>query len=78
MINGLAGVIVWTENFDGMVEFYCKNLGFTPHSIRSNFVSFKWDGVRLGIGKHSEVRGSTIEPNRIMINFGVSDKKIYM
>ena len=73
MIEGVAGVIIWTEEFDPQVAFYRDTLGLEPHSVRPDFVSFKWGDVRLGIGKHSEVRGKTEEPYRIMVNLGVDN-----
>ena len=73
MIEGLAGVVVWTDDLDRLLEFYRDTLGLTPHSVRPHFVSFKWGGVRLGIGKHAEVSGKTAEPYRIMVNLGVDD-----
>ena len=59
MIRGLAGVIIWTDDLDRMVDFYRDTLGLTPHSERPHFVSFKWGSVRLGIGSHSGVQGSS-------------------
>ncbi len=72
-IDGVIGVIIWTDNLDGMVEFYRDTLGLTPHSIRLNFVAFKWGEMRLSIGTHEEVSGQTSEPYRIMVNLGVDE-----
>ena len=73
MIEGVVGVIIWTEDLDRLVAFYRDTLGLTPHSVRPDFVSFKWGDMRLGIGKHSEVKGRSREPLRIMVNLGVDD-----
>ena len=73
MIQRLAGVIVWTDDLERLFEFYRDTLGLTPQQVKPNFVSFRWGGVRLGIGKHSKVKGKTAEPFRIMINLGVDD-----
>ena len=73
MIQGVLGVIIWTERPHAMFVFYRDILGLDPHSIRPEFVSFKWGDVKLGIGKHSKVNGKTKEPYRIMINLGVDD-----
>lgn len=73
MIKNLSGVIIWTDNLDNLASFYRYTLGLQPHSARPNFVSFKWDNMRLSIGFHSNVRGHTTEPNRIMVNLGVND-----
>jgi predicted enzyme related to lactoylglutathione lyase len=73
MIEGIAGVIIWTDNLDRMVPFYRDTMGLTVHSVQPNFVAFTFNGVRLSVGLHSEVSGATREPYRIMINLGVSD-----
>ena len=73
MIRGLAGVILWTDDLDGMVDFYRDTLGLTPHSERPAFVSFKWGNVRLGIGSHSNVKGASGDPYRVMVNLDVED-----
>src|SRR5689334_2134499 len=73
MIEGLAGVIIWTERLEPMVAFYRDTLGLTPRSVRPHFVQFEWGGVRLSIGLHSEVKGAARDPHRIMINLNVDD-----
>ena len=73
MIRGLAGVIIWTDDLGRMVDFYRDTLGMTPHSERPHFVSFKWGDVRLGIGSHSGVKGSSSDPYRVMVNLDVED-----
>jgi predicted enzyme related to lactoylglutathione lyase len=73
MIGSVNGVIIWTENLDRLIEFYTEKMGLNPHSIRPNFVNFEWDSMRFSIGSHAEVKGQTVEPYRIMINFDVAD-----
>ena len=73
MIDGVAGVIVWTDDLKTMLAFYRDTLGLTPNSVRPHFVSFKWGGVRLGLGTHAMVAGRTKDPFRIMVNLGVED-----
>ena len=73
MIDGVVGVIIWTDDLDRMVEFYRDTLGLAPHSVRPDFVAFKWGEMRLSIGAHDEVSGKTSEPYRIMVNLGVDD-----
>ena len=79
MIENLSGVIVWTENLDRLSYFYQETMGLTPHSIRDDFIAFKWDmgpySVRFSLGKHSSVSGEAIDPYRIMMNFNVQDIK---
>ena len=73
MIEAVVGVIIWTDNLDRLLGFYRDILGLKPHSVSPDFVAFKWGDMRLSIGKHSEVKGHTTEPNRIMVNLGVDD-----
>ncbi len=73
MIEGVVGVIIWTEDLETLVEFYRDTLGLTPHSVRPDFVAFRWGSMRLSIGKHSRVQGRTDEPYRVMVNLGVSN-----
>ena len=73
MIDGVVGVIIWTDTLSGMLSFYQDTLGLTPHSVREHFISFKWGDMRLGIGTHSHVHGKTSEPFRTMVNLGVDD-----
>ena len=73
MIDGVVGVIIWTDNLDRLLAFYRDTLGLEPHSVRPDFVSFKWGDMRLGIGRHSHVQGQTSEPYRVMVNLGVDD-----
>ena len=73
MIEGVAGVVIWTDSLDRLVAFYRDTLGLAPHSARPGFVAFKWGDVRLSLGTHSDVRGPTKDPFRIMVNLGVED-----
>ena len=73
MINGVVGVIIWTEDLERLLTFYQRLLSCEPYSIRPDFVWFKWGSMRFGIGKHSEVVGKAIDPVRIFINLGVDE-----
>jgi lactoylglutathione lyase len=73
MIDGVAGVIIWTEDLERLCTFYRDTLGLTPHSIRPHFIAFRWGDVRLSLGRHAHVRGPAQDPYRIMINLGVGD-----
>ena len=73
MIEGVVGVVIWTDDLDRLLSFYRDTLGLTPHSVRPNFVAFKWGDMRFSIGHHSDVNGRTAEPDRVMINLGVRD-----
>ena len=73
LVENLAGVIIWTEDLEGLSAFYRETLGLEPHSVRPNFVAFRFGDMRLSLGKHDQVAGPTREPYRIMVNLGVTD-----
>lgn len=73
MIEGVVGVIIWTNRLEAMSEFYRNTLGLEPHSVRPDFVAFLWGGMRLSIGAHDHVQGLSKDPYRIMINLSVAD-----
>ena len=77
MIENLSGIIVWTDNLERLKQFYEQALGLTPHSIREDFIAYKWNSkkeeIRFSIGLHSRVNGQSKDPFRTMINFNVTD-----
>ncbi len=73
MIEGVIGVIIWTEDLERLLGFYRDTLGLLPHSTRPGFVAFRWGDMRLSIGTHSQVKGRSTEPDRVMVNLGVVD-----
>lgn len=73
MIDGIVGVIIWTEHMESMTAFYRDTLRLPVHVIRPDFVAFRWGDMRFNIGEHSEVSGKNAEPQRIMVNFGTSE-----
>ena len=79
MIRNLSGVIIWTDNLEQLASFYQEVLGLEPHSVRENFIAFRWkiDGreIRFNIGKHSSVRGKNADRFRFMTNFDVDNIK---
>lgn len=75
MIDGISGVIIWTDRLDELIVFYRDKLELPVHSIRPYFVAFDCGDLRFSIGLHDDVSGQTKEPNRIMINLGVQDIK---
>jgi catechol 2,3-dioxygenase-like lactoylglutathione lyase family enzyme len=73
MIDGLAGVIVWTDRLAEMSAFYRDVLGLRVHSARPHFVAFQVGPDRLSVGTHSEVHGPAKEPVRVTVNLSVTD-----
>ena len=74
-IDGLAGVLVWTEaaRFPAMLAFYRDTLGLEPRSVRDDFVNFAWGDLRLTVTVHSRVSGAARDPLRLMLNLAVDD-----
>ncbi len=71
MIGDLIGAIIWTEDLARLLQFYRDTLGQKTSMESDAFVMFG-DG-RFAIGKHSEVKGASRDPNRIMLNFETTD-----
>ena len=75
MIESIAGITIWSENSKSLSEFYKNVLELPIHSVRPDFVSFKFGPIRLNIGSHSKVRSRAPDPFRIMLNLSGNDIK---
>ena len=79
MIRNLSGVIIWTDNLEELAHFYQEVLDLEPHSVRENFIAFRWkindQEIRFNIGKHSSVRGKNTDRFRFITNFDVDNIK---
>lgn len=73
MINGIAGVIIWTANLPRLRSFYTGVLGLKPFSSHDYSVSFVWGDLRLRIARHSSIKGKNADPLRVMVNLDVDD-----
>ncbi len=77
--TGIAGVIIWTSvsKFESMRHFYEHKLNLRPLHSRDDFINFTWGSspsvIRLTVTVHSEITGSNKDPNRVMVNFYVTD-----
>ena len=67
------GVVVSTDRFDAMRDFYLHTLGLTPRADRFEHVDFEWGPMRLLIVTHSGVSGPARDPLRVMLNLDVDD-----
>jgi len=74
-IDGLAGVLIWTaaDRFPAMARFYRETLGLAPRSDKADFINFDWHDVRLSVGVHDRVGGTSQDPLRLMVNLTVTD-----
>ena len=73
MINGLAGVTLWTDNLERLVAFYRDTLGLTMRSHHGDFVNFELGSARLNLGIHDRVSGQSRDPFRVMVHLEVQD-----
>ena len=73
MIGEIVGAVIWTDNFEEMVEFYSNLITLKTYTEHTDFVSFKLGTTKLGIGKHSRVKGKSVDPHRLMIHLEVDD-----
>lgn len=74
MLTGIHSVVIWTEELQRLLPFYRDVLGLTPQMENEGFVAFQASsGAALALGAHSEVRGRSRDPNRLMVDFQVDD-----
>lgn len=78
MALNLNNVMLGSEDSKALADFYAQVLG-APNPTWSDEVN-GWFGFRAGdgslaIGPHSEVKGKSAEPQRILINFSTPDVK---
>lgn len=69
----LNSVMLGTENSKKLADFYTKVLG-QPSWHDGDWYAY-YDGIGLMIGPHSEVKGTSRTPARIIIGFEVADVK---
>lgn len=73
MIKGVNSVIIWTEDVKKLANFYRDTLGLKTADMGDEFALFEMGGAQLALGAHSEVKGKSKEPNRVMVNLDVDD-----
>jgi predicted enzyme related to lactoylglutathione lyase len=71
MIKGFQGVIISTEDLTRLLPFYRDTLGLGTQRESDGFAVL---GVgQLALGHHSEVKGKSREPNRMIVNLNVDN-----
>jgi predicted enzyme related to lactoylglutathione lyase len=74
MIKGVNSVIIWTEDVKKLTPFYRDTLGLKASDVGEEFAVFDIGGSQqFALGNHSEVKGRSREPNRVMVNLDVDD-----
>jgi len=75
MIKNISAVLIWSENYKKLAEWYEKKLGLTVLEMLDHpddtGVGFQVGNVYLWIGQHSEVKGKNNDIHRHMFNFVV-------
>lgn len=75
MITTLGGVSIWSSDLNNLLPFYRDVVGL-PVQIdgADGFALLGEPGqAALGLGTHSDVRGSSTDPFRIMVGFTTTD-----
>ncbi len=74
MLKGIHSVLIWTEDLQRILPFYRDVLGLKPQMENDQFVVFESSsGAALAIGAHSDVKGRSRDPKRVMVDFNVDD-----
>ena len=77
MFKKISTILIWSENWKALAEWYEKTLDLKivdeinhPQDTGRRF-EFPEGGTWLWIGQHSEVKGKSADPCRIMFNINV-------
>ena len=74
MLTGIHSVVIWTEDVSRLLPFYRDVLGLKPQMENKGFVAFEASsGAALALGSHSEVKGRSRDPYRMMVDLQVDD-----
>src|SRR6266702_1444665 len=75
MIKNIAAVLIWSENYRKLADWYSEKLGLTSLEELTHpedtGVGFQVGDVYLWIGQHSQVKGKNNDMHRHMINFAI-------
>jgi len=71
LIKGFQRVIISTEDFARLLPFYRDTLGLGTQMVSEGFAVL--GGGRIALGLHSEVKGKSRDPNRVIVNLNVDD-----
>lgn len=74
MLN-LNSIMIGTKNPKALAEFYEKVFGKPAESEEANYYGWLVGATYLSVGEHSEVNGTSKEPQRIMLNFETTEVK---
>ncbi|MFS8131058.1 MAG: VOC family protein [Candidatus Dojkabacteria bacterium] len=70
-----SSIMIGTGNIQAMIDFYTKILGEPAMKEEGNAHGWNFNGTWFTIMNHSEVKGESKEPARVIINFESEDVK---
>lgn len=74
MLN-LNSIMIGTSQIQVMGEFYEKVVGRKSDMSEGGWYGWKFGDCFLGVGEHSEVSGTSKEPQRIILNLETKEVK---
>ena len=74
MLN-LNSVMIGTQNIQTMAAFYEKVFGRPGDMVEGSWHGWSVGSAFLSIGEHSEVKGQSKEPQRVIFNFETNEVK---
>ncbi len=76
MLRNISSVLIWSQNYRKLANWYQEKLGLTPidelNHPQDTGVGFQVGKVYLWIGQHSKVKGKNKDIHRHMFNFEVN------
>ncbi len=69
----LNSIIIFSEDPQRLTEFYSDVLNMEPDWTNGEYSDFETGGAYLEIGPHDKVHGASKHPERIILNFHVTD-----
>lgn len=69
----LNNIMIGTDQPKALIDFYKKVINEDPYMGEEDWAGWKVGGGEIHIGEHSEVKGRSSQPERIMMNFVSKD-----
>jgi len=74
VIKGFQGIIISTDDLTQLLPFYRDILGLGTQMESNGFVVL--GGGQIAVGLHSEVKGKSRDPNRVIVNLSVDNCQV--
>jgi len=75
MALNLNSIMIGSENVAALASFYEKVFQKKPDMVEGDFSGWMVGGTFFSVGSHSEIKGKSSEPQRMMFNFETSEVK---